>query len=135
MPVCRVEGKADLVWELASVTLSPTDEWSMRIGFQARGSPPPCPAPLSCSGFLAEPAGLCVLLFQLLVKDLRGEMTLPMAADRQSSLQDSILGRRVAWLLSLGGSQVLPEVGRRDGGSGGSQGPCIPMGCARHQPL
>ncbi|XP_073923152.1 60 kDa lysophospholipase isoform X4 [Castor canadensis] len=46
---------------------------------------------------------------KLLVKDLRGEMTLPMAADRQSSLQDSILGRRVAWLLSLGGSQVLPE--------------------------
>lgn len=42
---------------------------------------------------------------KLLAKNLRGEMTLPMTDERRSSLQDGMLGCRVAWLLSLNGSQ------------------------------
>ncbi|XP_027272530.1 60 kDa lysophospholipase isoform X9 [Cricetulus griseus] len=42
---------------------------------------------------------------KLLAKNLRGEMTLPMTDEHQPWLQDGILGRRVAWLLSRNGSQ------------------------------
>lgn len=35
-------------------------------------------------------------------------MTLPTTDERQSLLQDGMLGCRVEWLLSLNGSQVLP---------------------------
>nr|XP_048287364.1 60 kDa lysophospholipase isoform X1 [Myodes glareolus] len=42
---------------------------------------------------------------KLLVKNLRGEMTRPVTDEHQSLLQDGMLGRRIAWLLSLNGSQ------------------------------
>lgn len=51
---------------------------------------------------------LCVLLLQLLARDLRGEVTLPAGDEHQPSLTCSTLGRGVAQLLSL--SQVLASV-------------------------
>ncbi|XP_005343660.1 60 kDa lysophospholipase [Microtus ochrogaster] len=47
---------------------------------------------------------------KLLVKNLRGEMTLPETDEHQSLLQDGVLGRRIAWLLSLNGSQEADAV-------------------------
>lgn len=87
----------------------------------------PCGRPISLPGgirilsagqdslVLCRPSLPACLLFQLLVRNLRGEMTLPVTDEHQSLLQDGVLGRRIAWLLSLNGSQVLAAVW----GSGG----------------
>ncbi|XP_012601961.2 60 kDa lysophospholipase isoform X1 [Microcebus murinus] len=47
---------------------------------------------------------------ELLAKDLRGEMTVPTADERQPPLLGSTLGRGAAWLLSLSGSQEADAV-------------------------
>nr|XP_012601960.1 60 kDa lysophospholipase isoform X2 [Microcebus murinus] len=47
---------------------------------------------------------------ELLAKDLRGEMTVPTADERQPLLLGSTLGRGAAWLLSLSGSQEADAV-------------------------
>nr|XP_042117166.1 60 kDa lysophospholipase isoform X2 [Peromyscus maniculatus bairdii] len=44
---------------------------------------------------------------KLLAKNLRGEMTLPVTEEHQSSPQDGMLGCRVSWLLSLNGGQEV----------------------------
>ena len=59
---------------------------------------------------LCRPSLPACVLFQLLVKNLRGEMTRPVTDEHQSLLQDGMLGHRIAWLLSLNDSQVLAAV-------------------------
>ncbi|XP_023561438.1 60 kDa lysophospholipase isoform X2 [Octodon degus] len=44
---------------------------------------------------------------KLLGKDLRGEMTVPVADKHRSSLQGTVLGRSVAWLFGLSGGQEV----------------------------
>lgn len=75
-------------------------------GFGPRAALTACPggAWAGSRAFLA----CCVLLPQLLARDLRGEMTLPAGAEGWPSLSHSTLGRGVAQLLTL--SQVLPRV-------------------------
>lgn len=83
--------------------------------FQAQGS-------LCCSCmWLVGAAGLgpgsLVLLPQLLARDLRGEMTLPVVDECQPLPHSSVLGLEVTRLLSL--TQVLSSVGGGLGPAGG----------------
>lgn len=97
---------------ISGVTLSPYMGRALRWPAWGSRSSQLVRTPWSCAGSAYQP---CVL-FQLLVKNLRGEMTLPEIDEHQSLLQDGVLGRRIAWLLSLNGSQVLAAVW----GSGGA---------------
>uniref|UniRef100_A0A8C5P4B5 60 kDa lysophospholipase n=1 Tax=Jaculus jaculus TaxID=51337 RepID=A0A8C5P4B5_JACJA len=47
---------------------------------------------------------------EMLTKDLRGEVTLPVADERRSSLQCGTMGHRVAWLLGLSGRQEADAI-------------------------
>lgn len=82
--------------------------------FQAQGSPYcSCTRPVRAAGL---GPGSLVLLPQLLARDLRGEMTLPMADECQPQPHSSVLGLEVARLLSL--TQVLSSVGGGMGPAG-----------------
>lgn len=106
-------------------------------GFRPRAALTACPGG-AWSGRLVGAPGLqaslacCVLLPQLLARDLRGEMTLPTGAERRPSLSCSALGWGVAQLLTL--SQVLPSVwGCVHGGlRGGSPLDTLGTGHGRH---
>lgn len=66
-----------------------------------------CPPRFQANWLLSWGPGSPVLLPQLLARDLRGEMTLPVSDECQPSLQSSTLGLGVTQILSL--TQVLPS--------------------------